>query len=103
MQLRNIRPEVITALTRVPEVAKQVREAAVVIRDDARRRAPVRTGALRRSIKVERAFDETTRRVSYHVGWDRRIAFYGPLVELGTEDTAARPHLRPAADEFNRS
>jgi hypothetical protein len=34
------------------------------------------------------------------VGWDRAIAYYGWMVEAGTEHSAAQPHLRPAADQF---
>jgi HK97 gp10 family phage protein len=95
-----IRREVIAALTQTPTVKRQVRAVAAAIRDDARRLAPRRTGALRRSIKVENVYDPTTGRVEYRVGWDKRIAHYGGLVELGTEDTPARPHLRPAAEKY---
>ena len=96
MLLRGFRPEVITALTRTPEVKKQVRAVAARIRDDARRSAPRKTGALRRSIKVDNVLDDQGR-VVFRVGWDKRIAFYGPLVELGARRTPARPHLVPAA------
>lgn len=97
MRISGIRPEVVTALTRVPEIKRQVRAVAAAIRDDAKRRAVRETGAMRRSLKVDNVLDERGN-VVYRVGWDKRIAFYGPLVELGTEDTPARPHLRPAAD-----
>lgn len=100
MILRNVRPEVITALTRVPEVKKQVRAVAAAIRDDARAHAPRDTGALRRSIKVDNVLDDRGR-VVFRVGWDKRVAYYGPLVEGGTEDTPARPHLRPAAQKYD--
>jgi HK97 gp10 family phage protein len=93
---------VIAALTQTPQVKRQVRAVAAAIRTDARRLAPKKTGALRRSIKVENYYNPETRMVEYRVGWDRRIAHYGGLVELGTEDTPARPHLRPAADKYNR-
>lgn len=102
MEMRGLRREVIAALTQTPEVKRQVRAVAVEVRRLARQKAPVRTGALRRSIRVENVYDRETGRVEYRVGWDKRIAWYGGLVELGTEDTPARPHLRPAADEINR-
>lgn len=102
MRHSRIRPEVVAALTQTREVKAQVRRVAVAIRDDARRLAPKRTGALRRSIKVENVYDPVTGKVEYRVGWDKRIAFYGPLVELGTEHAPAQPHLRPAADKFRR-
>jgi HK97 gp10 family phage protein len=82
-------------------VKKQVRAVAAEIRKIARQKAPKETGALRRGIRVENVYDRETGMVEYHVGWDKRTAFYGALVELGTEDTPARPHLRPAADEIN--
>lgn len=97
MRLHGVRPEVITALTRVPEIKKQVRAVANGIRDDARAHAPRRTGALRRSIKVDNVLDGQGR-VVFRVGWDKRIAYYGPMVEGGTNDTRARPHLVPAAE-----
>jgi HK97 gp10 family phage protein len=97
MILRGVRREVITALTRTPEVKAQVRAVANSIRDDARSRAPRHTGALRRSIKVDNVLDDQGR-VVYRVGWDKRIAYYGPMVEGGTNDTRARPHLKPAAE-----
>ena len=97
---RPIRKEVLAALSQVREVKKQVRAGAAQIRDEARRLAPIRTGALRRSITVVNVYDPETKTVEYRVGWDKRIAFYGPIVEFGSEDTAPQPHLRPAANKF---
>lgn len=91
----------LAAVSQAPSVKKQVRAVAAEIRKEARRRAPKETGTLRRGIKVENVYDRETRMVEFRVGWDKRSAFYGPLVELGTEDTPARPHLRPAADQIN--
>lgn len=91
-----IRPEVLAALSQRPEVARQQREVANAIRRDARQLAPRRTGRLRREIQVERVFDPETRSVSYIVGWGPG-AWYGWLVEEGTEHSAPKPHLVPAA------
>jgi HK97 gp10 family phage protein len=91
-----IRPEVLAALSQLPEVSKQTRQVANAIRRDARALAPKRTGNLRRHIQVERRYDRATRTVSYGVGWDRE-AFYGWMVENGTEHSRPRPHLVPAA------
>lgn len=91
------RQAVFAAVSQQPKVKKQLRELANKVRDDARRMAPKETGALRRSIKVENSYDPATRTVTYRIGWDKRIAFYGPLVEYGTEKERPRPHLRPAA------
>lgn len=93
---RPIRPEVLAALSQLPEVSKQTRAVANAIRRDARALAPKRTGNLRRHIRVERRLNRATREVSYAVGWDRK-AWYGWIVERGTERTRARPHLIPAA------
>jgi HK97 gp10 family phage protein len=101
MKFGRFSPEVLAAISQAPSVKKQVRAAAVEIQKEARRRAPRKTGALRRSIKVVNHYDPATKMVEYRVGWDKRIAFYGPMIEFGTEDTAATPHLRPAADEYN--
>lgn len=91
-----IRPEVLAALSQLPEVTKQTRAVANAIRRDARRLAPKRTGNLRRHIRVERRYDKATRMVTYVVGWDAQ-AWYGFLVEAGTEHSRPRPHLVPAA------
>lgn len=91
-----LRPQVLAALSQLPEVTKQVRDVANAIRRDASRLAPRNTGNLRRSIAVERVFDPRTRAVSFIVGWSGR-GFYGWLVETGTEGTPPRPHLVPAA------
>jgi HK97 gp10 family phage protein len=99
LRVGKIRPNVVKALTQVPEVKRQVRATASELQKLAKSKAPKRTGALRRSIKVENVFERG--HVFYRVGWDKRIAWYGPLVELGTLDTSAQPHLRPAADEIN--
>lgn len=93
---RPIRREVLAALSQLPQVARETRAVANAIRRDARRLAPKRTGTLRRNIQVERIYDRRTRRVSYAVGWGRR-AFYGWMVENGTEHSRAQPHLVPAA------
>jgi HK97 gp10 family phage protein len=72
------------------------RELAEAVKKDARRLAPKRTGNLRRHIVVEEITDLETGIEGFAVGWDDK-GWYGMLVELGTEDTAARPHLVPAA------
>lgn len=101
MRFGQFRPEVLAAVSQAPSVKKQVRTVANEIRKEARRRAEKKTGALKRGIQVENVYDKQTGLVEYHVGWSKKTAWYGLLVELGTEDTAAKPHLRPAADEIN--
>jgi HK97 gp10 family phage protein len=101
MRVGPLREEVIAAVTQAPSVKKQVRAVANEVRKRARQKATKETGTMARGIQVENVYDRETGMVEYHVGWNKRTAFYGPLVELGTEDTPARPHLRPAADEIN--
>lgn len=97
MRVGRIRKEVLAAVTQAPAVKKQVRVVGARVRDEARRLAPVRTGALRRSITVANVYNRETGQVEFHVGWNKSIAWYGGVVEMGSEDTAPQPHLRPAA------
>lgn len=99
MKFGSLRPEVLAAISQAPSVKKQVRAVAAEIRKEARRLAPKNTGNLRRNIAVENVYDPKTGMVEYHVGWNKK-AWYGGLVELGTEHEPPRPHLRPAADKF---
>lgn len=101
MRIGRFRPEVLAAVSQSPSVKKQVRAVAAEIRKRARQKAVKQTGAMAKGLQVENVYDPKTGLVEYHVGWNKYTAWYGPLVELGTEDTPARPHLRPAADEIN--
>ena len=103
MRIGRFRPEVLAAVSQAPSVKRQVRAVANEIRKVARQKAPRETGALRRGIQVENVYDRETGLVEYRVGWNKYTAFYGALVELGTEDTPARPHLRPAADAWRNA
>lgn len=99
---------------------KAIGRAAVVIRDDARRRAPVDTGNLRDNIisvrkrkspqGTEGYFVEVRRKRRKYANTraNRRKkragmnyetmgeAYYGMFVELGTAKSPAQPFLRPA-------
>ena len=97
LRVGKVRPEAIEALAQTPGVKRQLRVVAGAIRKEARRRAPKDTRNLARNIAVENVLDPATGQVEFRVGYRPR-AFYGGLVELGTEDTPAQPHLRPAAD-----
>lgn len=78
------------------EIQSELRKLAKDIQRDARRLAPKRTGNLRRGIKVEEITDLDTGLEGFAVGWDDK-AFYGEMVENGTEKNGPRPHLVPAA------
>ena len=68
-------------------------KAGLILRDDARDRAPVQTGALKRAIFAARG-DENKPNVL--VGVNYKIAPHAHLVEFGTVKTNARPYMRPA-------
>jgi len=95
-----VQSAILATLSRNKAVTGEVAKSSRLVRDEARRRAPHVTGDLRRSLKSQRYYNPRTRQVEYRVGWDRSIAFYGWMVEAGTEHSAAQPHLRPAADQF---
>lgn len=108
-----------TALKALPDVLERrylgraVLAGAKVIRDAARRRAPMRTdaklkrrrrggkltapGNLRRMITARLTKPEAGR-VTARIG-PKGSAFYGKFVELGTAHQPAEPYLRPALDE----
>lgn len=78
---------------KVLEVKELVKKTAMNIRRNARRRAPVKTGRLRKSIRILYGKD----RLSAYV---RAVAPYSHIVENGSSVTGAspRPFLKPAAD-----
>lgn len=97
---QRISPAVLAALSRTPDVKKQVRRVAAEIRTEARLLAPVDTGQLKRGIAVTNVLDANGA-VEFRVGWSG--VPYGPTVEFGDEDSEAQPHLRPAALKVKRS
>ena len=70
---------------------------AEVIREEAQRLAPKRTGrgAANIEIQVEQASGSNT---TAKVGYDKKDAWHMVFQELGTRHHAAQPHLRPAID-----
>ena len=80
----------------LPRVREAVGEAADLVAEDARRRAPVGPGDvhLRDHISVE------PKGVSgFLVLAGNEETFYGHMVEFGTSHSAPRPFLLPAAEE----
>jgi HK97 gp10 family phage protein len=69
-----------------------VRQAALEVMDGAKRLCPVDTGTLRGSINVSVEEGGLAATVGTNVA-------YAPYVEYGTRRMAAKPYLRPAADE----
>lgn len=74
----------------VAKGTKVVREAARKLRDDARSRAPERTGALKRSITYR-----SKGKLEAEVG---PTLFYGRFVEHGTSKMAPQAFMGPATD-----
>lgn len=66
------------------------------IQRDARALVPKRSRNLSRHIEIEPITDLETGIEGYAVGWGDK-GWYGWMVENGTEDTPASPHLVPAA------
>lgn len=89
-------PRALRELANSDQVQDECRKLATDIRNDARRLAPRQTGNLRRHIVIEEYTDLHSGVEGFAVGWDDK-AWYGQMVEQGTERTAAQPHLVPAA------
>jgi len=76
------------------------KQGAEIIVQEAKRRAPVDTGTLRKSIRSKfgkRSSDSVT----VEIGPSSK-AYYGYFVEFGTSRMAAQPFLRPAIDEHKQ-
>jgi len=82
-----------------------LRKGGNVILAEARARAPVDKGVLRRSIKLRsaRSRDGVALRIDVRIPPNGKPGntggpYYGAFVELGTSKMAAHPYLRPAFD-----
>jgi HK97 gp10 family phage protein len=71
------------------------RAGALLIQNGAKKRCPVDTGTLRRSIHTEDGKISSTR-AEVVIGTD---VDYAPYVEYGTGRMRAQPYMRPALDE----
>ena len=72
------------------DFSSEVLAAGKILRDEAKRRAPVRTGYLRSNITATKAGKNAADVIS--------AAPYAAYVEYGTSKMAPRAHLRPAID-----
>jgi HK97 gp10 family phage protein len=73
---------------------------ARIIRDAAKSKVPVRTGALKRSIMVSTAKKATKQNGGkVVVGFRKPTSRRAHLTEFGTEHSPAEPFMRPALDE----
>lgn len=71
------------------------REASNVIQAEAERRAPSRTGTLKRNIRVRGGRGK--KRIRFRIGTTKK-AYYAGFVEYGTKNMRPQPFLRPALD-----
>lgn len=81
-------------------LTRALRKGANVLRKEARRRAPKRSGNLRRSIRI-RISKAQRRGLAGAAGvqvYVSRGAFYGAFLEFGSARQPAHPFLRPAFD-----
>jgi HK97 gp10 family phage protein len=91
---------------RIGEVSEQLRRrardeqlaCAGRIQERAQAVVPVRTGALRASIKVETPIATDTKPAGMRIVIVSANMPYAAFVEFGTRFMAARPYLRPAAE-----
>ncbi len=76
---------------------KALTKGAKPITEEARRRAPVLTGKLRKNVKA--SISASTKKAEARIGF-KKTAFYGRFIETGVpaRGIAARPFLRPALD-----
>lgn len=72
-------------------VEQQIAESALNIQMGAKKRCPVRTGALRNSITVD-FYGKMSAQIGPHMP-------YAAYVEYGTKKMAAQPYLFPAFEE----
>jgi HK97 gp10 family phage protein len=75
-----------------------VQKGADIIAEDAKRRAPRKTGALAEGIHAEITTSKQGQAVA-DVSYNKKATWYGGLVEKGTKNMPAQPYLRPALDE----
>lgn len=89
-------PRALKEIANADETQQECLALAKDIQRDARAIAPKKTGNLSRHIEVEEITDLDTGIEGYAVGWGDK-AWYGQMVEDGTEKTSPQPHLVPAA------
>lgn len=78
------------------KIARQaLREAGRPMLADAKRFAPVKTGALRKSIKMRKNKKKSRKEIAYKIFGDIKYAL---AVEFGHDNVPPKPYLRPAFD-----
>jgi len=75
------------------EIAVTINDSAKALRTELRSRAPRKTGALRKSIRVVRRASARRLRAIVKIG-----KFYALMIEYGTRLLSARPFIRPSQE-----
>lgn len=88
------------AMTRTPQVRTETRRVAAKVRNEARRRAPKRTGAGAKSIRASSKVVDGAQ--EFRVSWDTDH-FYLGFFENGARNVRKRPFLKPAAESITSS
>ena len=105
-------------LSKLPLKAKEklltggVRAAAKTVQTEAKQQAPVDTGTLKRSIRIQKApkKQQGLYDVVFYITVKSKIkvkgviqsAFYAHMLEFGTIKMAAQPFMRPAFDKSDK-
>lgn len=79
-------------------ILNSVKAGARVVRDEAKRRVPVRTGVLRDSIVVRKGFYQPRHGALAIVGVKWPASPLAHLIEFGTAHSRPQPYMGPAAD-----
>lgn len=79
-------------------IQSATRAGAVIIRDEARRRAPKDRGILEKSIIIKKSRRSSNSSIVFSIGPSKK-AYYGYFVELGTRFQSPQPFLVPALVE----
>lgn len=80
------------------EVEKALSKGMRVVRDEAKRRVPVKTGLLKSAIKARIGKRRGKYVASAFAAVDYKKAPHAYLVEYGTRHSQAKPYFRPAWD-----
>ena len=92
------RVQSITSSLEAREVEKVLSKGMRVVRDEAKRRVPVRTGLLKSAIKARIGKRRGRFVANAFAAVDYKKAPHAYLVEYGTRHSRAKPYFRPAWD-----
>lgn len=82
-----------------------IRIGAKTLQQDAISYAPISTGTLRESIKIQKMkkSETPTNTIAFKIGIDNNICWYANIVEFGSSKSTADPFMTPAYENNGRS